>query len=149
MGNTIVPCILDLPWDEYRQVIMSVRKWPERQKLKQDAIRLRRELGWSERRIARHLTIDYRTIHRWLPHNGRHNMPHILSLNQVRGQKGVENLPQVKTRDKVAETIGLPPTMAELILKSLPANGNACKPILSVNSRHELMPTQEMNRYEN
>ena len=56
---------------------------PERQKLKQDAIRLRRELGWSERRIARHLTIDYRTIHRWLPHNGRHNMPHILPLNHV------------------------------------------------------------------
>jgi len=39
---------------------------PERQKLKQDAIRLRQELGWSERKIANHLSLPKPTIHDWL-----------------------------------------------------------------------------------
>jgi len=42
---------------------------PERQKLRRDAIRLRQELGWSERQIANHLSLPRDTIHRWLVHN--------------------------------------------------------------------------------
>lgn len=49
---------------------------PERQKQREDAIRIRQELGWSERQIARHLAIDHRTIHRWLPRNDNHQLPH-------------------------------------------------------------------------
>ncbi len=55
---------------------MARKMTPERQKLRQDAIRIRQELGWSERTIARHLAIDYRTIHRWLPRNNTHGAPH-------------------------------------------------------------------------
>lgn len=43
---------------------------PERQKLRQDAIRLRQELGWSERQIAEHLHEWRSTIHYWLHKNG-------------------------------------------------------------------------------
>lgn len=45
---------------------------PERQKLKQDAIRIRQELGWSERRIASHLNLSRPTINYWLAKNGAH-----------------------------------------------------------------------------
>lgn len=39
---------------------------PERQALKAEALRLRRELGWSNRRIAEHLGVPRRTIDLWL-----------------------------------------------------------------------------------
>lgn len=42
---------------------------PERQKLKQDAIQLRQELGWTERRIAEHLSLPCSTIHGYLLNN--------------------------------------------------------------------------------
>lgn len=38
----------------------------ERQALREDAIRLRQELGWSNRKIAAHLTVPPRTIDMWL-----------------------------------------------------------------------------------
>ena len=43
---------------------------PERQKLRQDAIRLRKELGWSIRVIAGHLKVPKSDIHQWLSNNG-------------------------------------------------------------------------------
>lgn len=59
---------------------------PERQKLKQDAIRLRQELGWSERRLAEHLNLACSTIHSYLLNNSEpimlNNKPSIY-LNQV------------------------------------------------------------------
>ena len=39
---------------------------PERQKLKQDAIRLRQEMGWSGDKIAEHLKCDRSIIYCWL-----------------------------------------------------------------------------------
>jgi hypothetical protein len=39
---------------------------PERKKLRQDAIRIRQELGWSERRIAEYLGLDPTTTHRFV-----------------------------------------------------------------------------------
>jgi len=56
--------------------IMARTLTPERQKLKQEALSLRYDYGWTERRIARQLAIDYRTIHRWLPRNIRTGLPH-------------------------------------------------------------------------
>lgn len=48
---------------------MARKLTPERQKLRLDAIRLRQELGWSNRRIAAHLTVPETTIRRWIRHN--------------------------------------------------------------------------------
>ena len=42
---------------------------PERQKLRLDAIRIRQELGWSERQIVDHLNTPKTTIHQWLVGN--------------------------------------------------------------------------------
>lgn len=42
---------------------------PERQRLRQDAIRLRQELGWPERKIAEHLSLPCSTIHGYLLNN--------------------------------------------------------------------------------
>jgi site-specific DNA-methyltransferase (adenine-specific) len=42
---------------------------PERQKLKQDAIRISQELGWSNHKIAAHLDIPRRTIDSWVGNN--------------------------------------------------------------------------------
>ena len=42
---------------------------PERLKLKQDAIRIRQELGWSNRRIAAHLQVARRSIDSWMGDN--------------------------------------------------------------------------------
>jgi hypothetical protein len=47
---------------------------PERQKLKQDAVRLRQEMGWSERQIANHLGLPQPTIHVWLINKSEPNM---------------------------------------------------------------------------
>jgi len=56
---------------------------PERQKLKQDAIRLHQELGWSTRKIAVHLNLSQTTIMRFLNHNNSLKLNHNPSLNQV------------------------------------------------------------------
>lgn len=48
---------------------MARRLTTERQKLKADAIRIRRELGWSIDRIAEHLTIHRSTIYLWVSKN--------------------------------------------------------------------------------
>ena len=45
---------------------MIVKRTPEREALRQDAIQLRRELGWSERQIVSHLSLPKTTVHRWL-----------------------------------------------------------------------------------
>lgn len=44
---------------------------PERQKQRQDAIRIRQELGWSIDRIVEHLGLPRTTIARWVSHNGK------------------------------------------------------------------------------
>jgi len=48
---------------------MARKLTSERQKLRLDAIRLRQELGWSNRRIAAHLTVPEPTTRRWIRHN--------------------------------------------------------------------------------
>lgn len=58
----------------------------EGRKLRDDAIRLRQELGWSKRRIAAHLEHNESTIRYWLRNNlesdmRKNNKP--LPLNQV------------------------------------------------------------------
>jgi len=53
---------------------------PERQGLRQDAIRLRQELGWSERQIGKHLSLPCSTIHGYLLRN---NKPISLKNNNV------------------------------------------------------------------
>ena len=55
---------------------MARKLTPERQKLKQDAIRIRQELGWTERKIAGHLSLPRTTIQRFLAHNNTHEMAH-------------------------------------------------------------------------
>lgn len=64
---------------------MTMTLTPERQKLKQDAIRLRQEMGWSIRRIAGHLKIAKSAVGEWLSAYSTHelsdNLP--LSFNQV------------------------------------------------------------------
>lgn len=42
---------------------------PERQKLKAEALSLRYDYGWTERRIANHLCIPQPTIHLWMNNN--------------------------------------------------------------------------------
>ncbi len=58
---------------------------PERQALRQDALRIRQELGWSERAIANHLSLPRDTVHHWMVLNAKaglvHNPP--LALNTV------------------------------------------------------------------
>ena len=57
---------------------------PERQKLRDEAISLRYDYGWTVRRIVEQLHIPIATIHRWLSHNTRtglfHNNGHITHL---------------------------------------------------------------------
>ena len=48
---------------------MARKLTPERQKLRLDAIRLRQELGWSERQIAGQLNVPRPTINVWLADN--------------------------------------------------------------------------------
>lgn len=49
---------------------------PERQKLRQDVIRIRQELGWSERQIVEHLNLPLTTISRWVSHNSTTSLSH-------------------------------------------------------------------------
>jgi len=56
---------------------------PERQKLRQDAIRLRHEIGWDSCHISRHLNVPRRTIRDWLHDNGGGNSGDNTSLNCV------------------------------------------------------------------
>ena len=72
---------------------------PERQKLKKDAIRLRQELGWSEREIANHLSLPQPTIHVWLisnpipsviKNNGRLDLSIVHIMDCI---KGMNSLP--------------------------------------------------------
>ncbi len=42
---------------------------PERQKLKQEALSLRYDYWWTERKIAGHLHVPQQTIHLWLTNN--------------------------------------------------------------------------------
>ncbi len=56
--------------------LLARKLTPERQKLRLDAIRLRQELGWSERQIAGHLSLPRTTIQRFLAHNNTHEMAH-------------------------------------------------------------------------
>jgi len=72
---------------------------PERQKQKSDAIRIRQELGWSERQIMAHLSLPRRTIRRYVGHNSEakvgHNNGH-LALNTVHVMdclEGMKRLP--------------------------------------------------------
>lgn len=55
---------------------MARKLTPERQKLRLDAIRIRQELGWSERRIAVHLSLPLTTISRWVSHNSKRGLSH-------------------------------------------------------------------------
>jgi len=59
---------------------------PERQALRQDAIRIREELGWSVRDIAGHLSLPKTDIHRWVSHISQPALSHNaapLELNKV------------------------------------------------------------------
>lgn len=47
---------------------------PERQKQREDAIRIRQELEWSERQIADHLRVPKTTVHEWLVGNSKANV---------------------------------------------------------------------------
>ncbi|GAI28474.1 unnamed protein product, partial [marine sediment metagenome] len=48
---------------------MARKLTPERQKQKQEALSLRYDLGWTERRIVDHLHLAKTTIHEWLVGN--------------------------------------------------------------------------------
>ena len=50
-----------------------------------DAIRIRQELGWSERQIAKHLNLPCSTIHGYLLNNTKTSVPHnpLLSPNNI------------------------------------------------------------------
>lgn len=68
---------------------------PDRQILKQDAIRLRQELGWSIRKIAGHLRLPKSDIYLWVSNNSipelsNNNGP--LALNTVHGMDCVTGL---------------------------------------------------------
>lgn len=59
---------------------------PKRKKQKQDAIRIRQELGWSIDKIVVHLSLPRTTIARWVSHNGKARLSHnneLLALNTV------------------------------------------------------------------
>lgn len=53
---------------------MARKMTPEREKLRLDAIRLRQELGWSERQIASQLNVPRPTINVWLANNPKYMM---------------------------------------------------------------------------
>ena len=55
---------------------MARKLTPERQELRLNAIRLRQELGWSNRAIMAHLSLPETTIRRWLRHNNSHDTRH-------------------------------------------------------------------------
>ena len=55
---------------------MAGKMTPERQKLKRDAVKIRQELGWSQYRIATHLSLPRATIKRWVGRNGIRTMGH-------------------------------------------------------------------------
>lgn len=63
---------------------MSRTLTPERQKLKQEAMSLRYDYGWSERRIVDQLHVSKTTVHHWVvPNTGMglvHNNGHITHL---------------------------------------------------------------------
>lgn len=46
-----------------------LKRTPERETLRRDAIQLRRELGWSQRQIASHLGVTRAIVQRWLAAN--------------------------------------------------------------------------------
>lgn len=76
---------------------MARKLTPERKKVRLDAIRLRQELGWSERSIMAHLSLPETTIRRWLRHNNshdtRHNKP--LAPNNIYCMECLEGLRQL------------------------------------------------------
>lgn len=68
---------------------------PDRQKLKQDAIRLRQELGWSERQIAGQLNVPRPTINVWLADNPKRTVAKnngLLALNTVHIMDCIEGM---------------------------------------------------------
>jgi len=56
---------------------------PERQKLKAEAISLRYDYGWTERRIAGQLQVPKSTIDIWLPKNTRMSLPNNNGVPQL------------------------------------------------------------------
>ena len=81
---------------------MGMTQTDKNKQLKRNAIRLRMELGWSERRIGKELGADKQTVHRWVKivrqvtpnivrqdslvhHNSTSKVPHNspLALNKV------------------------------------------------------------------
>jgi hypothetical protein len=68
---------------------------PERQKLKQDAIRIRMELAWSEREIAAHLGIDPATSHRFVKHLTLDKVKHARQLLHNSDIETLHNLPLI------------------------------------------------------
>ena len=48
---------------------------PERQKLRQEALSLRYDYGWMERRIAGQLHVKKSTIHLWVSNNSNGRLP--------------------------------------------------------------------------
>lgn len=55
---------------------MARQLTPERQKLKDQALSLRYDYGWTERRIATHLQLPQKTINRLVSHNINKSMSH-------------------------------------------------------------------------
>jgi site-specific DNA-methyltransferase (adenine-specific) len=49
---------------------------PERQKQKREALSLRYDYGWTERRIAVQLNLKQTSIHRWVNHNTHNTLNH-------------------------------------------------------------------------
>jgi len=85
----------------------------ERQKLKQDAIRIRQELGWTERHIANHLSLPQPTIHVWLINN---SVPSVIKNN------GQLDLGIVHIIDCIKGMNRLPHEYADLVFADPPYN---------------------------
>ena len=145
MGNTNQTCILDLPWTEYQEVIKA---------------------GYfGHARMAKQYLRQADPAPAELPPT----FTELLHQGGIVSYKDLEAKPATEIPvTYLCWSCGSSKTVLEAVdarlpipaidqwnicpfcsIKSLPVNENACKPILSVNSRHELMPTQEMNRYEN
>ncbi|GEM_PF-3106749 len=83
---------------------------PEHQALRRDALRIRRELGWSQRQIAGHLSLPKSTIDAWLPKNPAATVPNNspLALNAVHVMDAVDGLNQL-AHDSVDLIVADPP----------------------------------------
>lgn len=86
---------------------------PERRKLKQDAIRIRQELGWSERQIASHLNLPRPTINVWLANN---------SITRLAKNNGHLNLGLVHILDCIKAANRLPHESIDLVFADPPYN---------------------------